>query len=81
MSQIGYNGASFRSRIPAMFTKNFVYDLFGRSPVRPLQTHMDKVQVCVAELPAFFEAVCAGDWDKAERSSRRWRPWSARPTS
>jgi uncharacterized protein len=49
-----------------MFPKNFVYDLFGRSPVRPLQTHMDKVQVCVAELPAFFDAVCAGDWERAE---------------
>jgi uncharacterized protein len=49
----------------AMFTKNFVYDLFGRSPVRPLQAHMDKVQVCVAELPLFFEAVCSGDWEKA----------------
>jgi uncharacterized protein len=54
-----------------MFTKNFVYDLFGRSPVRPLQTHMDKVQVCVAELPAFFEAVCAGDWDKAEAQQQK----------
>ena len=49
-----------------MFTKNFVYDLFGRSPVRPLQAHMDKVQICVAELPAFFEAVCADDWERAE---------------
>jgi uncharacterized protein len=49
-----------------MFPKNFVYDLFGRSPVRPLQAHMDKVQVCVAELPAFFDAVCAGDWERAE---------------
>ncbi|OOG26801.1 TIGR00153 family protein [Thioalkalivibrio denitrificans] len=48
-----------------MFTKNFVYDLFGRSPVRPLQAHMDKVQICVAELPAFFEAVCADDWQRA----------------
>jgi predicted phosphate transport protein (TIGR00153 family) len=47
--------------------KNFVYDLFGRSPVRPLQTHMDKVQTCVAELPAFLEAVCNGDWALAEQ--------------
>lgn len=54
-----------------MFTKNFVYDLFGRSPVRPLQAHMDKVQICVAELPAFFDAVCAHDWEKAEAQQQK----------
>lgn len=48
-----------------MFTKNFVYDLFGRSPVRPLQAHMDKVQVCVAEMPEFIDAACADDWERA----------------
>jgi len=50
--------------------KNFVYDLFGRSPVRPLQTHMDKVQACVAELPVFLEAVCVADWALAERQQQ-----------
>lgn len=50
--------------------KNFVYDLFGRSPVRPLQTHMDKVQACVAELPAFLEAAYAADWALAERQQQ-----------
>jgi predicted phosphate transport protein (TIGR00153 family) len=54
-----------------MSPKNFVYDLFGRSPVRPLQTHMDKVQTCVAELPAFFDAACAEDWVRAEQSQQR----------
>lgn len=35
--------------------------LFGKSPFRPLQDHMEKVQACVERLTALFEAVAAGD--------------------
>lgn len=31
--------------------------LFGKSPFAPLQTHMDKVASCIAELPSLFKAV------------------------
>lgn len=31
--------------------------LFGKSPFSPLQTHMDKVASCVAELPRLIEAI------------------------
>lgn len=31
--------------------------LFGKSPFAPLQTHMDKVSSCVAELPPLFAAL------------------------
>jgi len=31
--------------------------LFGRSPFAPLQTHMDKVACCLAELPFLFQAI------------------------
>ena len=31
--------------------------LFGKSPFAPLQTHMDKVASCLAQLPALFKAL------------------------
>lgn len=37
--------------------------MFGTSPIRPLQTHMQSVQVCVKQLIPFFKAVLAGDWE------------------
>ena len=39
--------------------------MFGRSPLRPLQKHMEKVCECVTTLTPFFEAAVAGEWDKA----------------
>ncbi|MGB2248602.1 MAG: TIGR00153 family protein [Alcanivorax sediminis] len=39
--------------------------LFGRSPIRPLQQHYDTVHECACSLAQFFDAVIAGDWDKA----------------
>ncbi len=44
-----------------MVSKNYMYRLFGNSPVKPLQTHMGKVLSCVQELIPFFEAVIAED--------------------
>ena len=43
-----------------------MYRLFGHSPVKPLQTHMEKVVVCVQELVPFFEAVNRGDHTEAK---------------
>ena len=42
-----------------------ISSLFARSPVKPLQTHMEAVQACIRELIPFFEAVLAGDWEEA----------------
>jgi len=42
---------------------NAILDLFAESPMRPMQTHMQKVEECVNLLPAFFDAVLAEDWD------------------
>ncbi len=44
-----------------------IFEMFGRSPIRPLQEHMNKVTVCAEALLPFFEAVLAEDWPKAER--------------
>lgn len=40
-------------------------NMFGRSPVRPLEEHMANVFICVKELSPFFESVIVSDWDKA----------------
>ncbi len=45
----------------------FLSNLFGRSPVSPLQQHMAKVQACLEVLHPFFVAVFAGDWDSATK--------------
>ena len=42
-------------------------DMFGASPVRPLQKHMQKVQDCVTHLAPFFVAVLNEDWDEAQK--------------
>jgi len=37
-------------------------NMFGRSPIRPLEAHMAKVHACVKELIPFFEAVLLQKW-------------------
>ncbi len=44
-----------------------ISSLFGTSPIKPLQGHMQVVQVCVQQLIPFFDAVLADDWDEARR--------------
>lgn len=51
--------------------KSHIFSLFGASPIRPLQHHMAKVQVTIAELIPFFEAVFAGNWTEAEHIQHR----------
>lgn len=48
-----------------MPTPNPFLQLFGRSPIRPLQEHIDKVYECTQRLIPFFDAVTVQDWDKA----------------
>ncbi|MCS4503563.1 TIGR00153 family protein [Arhodomonas aquaeolei] len=50
---------------------NFFSQLFGKSPVSPLQRHMAEVSACVEELPPFLAAVRAGDWATAEAHQQR----------
>jgi len=46
---------------------NFLANVFGNSPVKPMQKHMAKVYTCVSQLPEFFEAVFKQDWDQVSR--------------
>lgn len=40
-------------------------NLFGKSPIKPIQDHMAKAHACAEALIPFIEAAIAGDWDAA----------------
>lgn len=44
-----------------------IFNVFARSPIGPLQQHMEKVQACCSEMPSFFQSVFAGDWAEVEK--------------
>ncbi|MGD8640272.1 MAG: TIGR00153 family protein [Gammaproteobacteria bacterium] len=46
---------------------NIFSNLFGRSPVAPLQNHMHAAHECVKQLMPFIEAVLAQDWEKVNK--------------
>lgn len=50
-----------------MAGQNYFSKIFGDSPVTPLQNHIDKVVACVEQLPPYFEAVFANNWEEAAR--------------
>ncbi len=47
-----------------MITGNYFSQIFGSSPVHPLQQHMHKVYQCAKLLIPFFEAISKGDEDE-----------------
>lgn len=48
-----------------------ISNLFGQSPVKPLQTHMEMVHRCVQELMPFLEAVAADNWSLARKGQTK----------
>ena len=50
---------------------NMLANIFGSSPVRPLEKHVDIAYRCTKELNGFFAAVVSGDWDKATKARDR----------
>ena len=50
---------------------NYITKIFGKSPVGPIQEHMDTCYRCAKELVTFFSHVVAGDWAAAEASRAR----------
>lgn len=44
---------------------NMLANIFGSSPVRPLEKHMELSYRCAKQLHAFFVASIDGDWDEA----------------
>lgn len=54
-----------------MRTSNPIAALFGRSPFRPMQRHMEVVGRCAAALRPLFDAVVAGDRAEVKRQRDR----------
>lgn len=44
---------------------NIIANIFGSSPVGPLEKHIEIAYQCARELRPFFAAAIKGDWDKA----------------
>ena len=45
---------------------NPILSLFGQSPIKPLQNHMQTVVDCVEQLTEYFQAVSQEDWETVE---------------
>lgn len=45
---------------------NMLANIFGSSPVQPLEKHIEIAYRCARQLREFFQAVTDGDWDTAE---------------
>jgi predicted phosphate transport protein (TIGR00153 family) len=45
---------------------NVLANIFGSSPVQPLEKHIGIAYNCAKQLPRFFAASVAGDWEKAK---------------
>jgi len=52
-------------------TASYLSGIFGKSPVRPLQEHMQKIVSCVDELIPFTEAVLAQDNESRTEHHRK----------
>lgn len=53
-----------------MVANSYLTNLFGRSPIRPLQEHMSKVFGCVSQLKPLLQAMVDNDQDAVRRIQR-----------
>src|SRR3990167_8940091 len=44
-----------------------LFNLFGPSPIKPIEQHMRKVYQCSKQLAGFFDAVIANQWTLAQQ--------------
>ena len=49
-----------------MNSKDNITNLFGKSPINPLQKHMKQVHSCLKEFGVFAKAANSEDWEKAQ---------------
>ncbi|MCZ6501991.1 MAG: TIGR00153 family protein [Gammaproteobacteria bacterium] len=55
-----------------MFKSRYLFpDLFGRSPIAPIQEHIKIAYECSAELLPYIDAVILKDWEQAKAISQR----------
>ena len=50
---------------------NSILGVFAKSPIKPLQEHIDTVHACASLLVPFFHATTKGDWDEALKLRKR----------
>lgn len=50
---------------------NPIFNVFGRSPIHPLQEHMNKAYECVKTLSPFFEQVLVKNWKQATQLQQK----------
>jgi len=43
-----------------------IFNMFGPSPIRPIEQHMHKVYTCAKQLNPLFEAILVKDWSAAQ---------------
>lgn len=48
-----------------------IFNIFGSSPIKPLEEHMSVVACCVGELSGFFKAVFEQNWEEAEKLQQK----------
>lgn len=60
-----YTSAASKKRSNNMASRNPLGNLFGRSPIGPIQEHMKVANAAAQNLPALFEAAAADDWERA----------------
>lgn len=54
-----------------MAKSGYFSQIFGPSPVTPLQRHIEKVVACVEQLVPYFQAVMQEDWDTATEIQKK----------
>ena len=50
---------------------NSIFGMFAKSPIKPIQMHIDKVAACSELLIPFFKASHERDWDKAQELRKK----------
>ncbi len=50
---------------------NSFSNLFGQSPIKPIQEHMEKAHSAAEQLVAYFDAVLASDWEQAKKTQKK----------
>lgn len=54
-----------------MAVSNYMSGIFGTSPVKPMQVHMEKVHECVSLLVPFCEALIEENWKTVEKLQKQ----------
>ncbi|MCU7881368.1 MAG: TIGR00153 family protein [Candidatus Thiodiazotropha sp. (ex Lucinoma aequizonata)] len=54
-----------------MRPSNPIASLLGSSPFKPLQTHMEIIKECIAEVPGLFEALIAGNQEQLKAAKEK----------